>query len=327
MKRSASVTAAAVVALICGSLALLFAGLGAIGVLLLRPEDFSSAQPMPALAKTAGMIGIGILFGWNAWVIVTGIGLLRLRNWARISILIISGITAFFAVTGLLVALNLTFPPPPGAGPDFRMFMHVFLSIFYGAPALMAVWWLILFNRKNVKQQFVDPMPGEASPAVQTRRAPLAIVILAWFLIVSSGLALPFLLLEYRAPMMLFGHLLGGAAGAAYFVAAWGLQLASGVGLLRLKRWSYPLTIGLQLFLLTSGIFTWLSPNFERAMRESLNSMGSFPQGMDPEVYLRIGMRAGFVGFLFPVLILGILIYYRSRFLESAALATKMPPE
>jgi len=197
----------------------------------------------------------------------------------------------------------------------------------YGAPALLAVWWLILFNRKNVKQQFVDPRPGEASPAVQTGRAPLAIVILAWFLIVSAGLTLPFLLLIHRAPILLFGHLVVGAAGAAYFLAACGLQLASGVGLLRLKRWSYPLTIGLQLFLLTSGIFTWLSPNFEATMREAMKAMGGFPPGMDPEPYLRLGIKSAYLGFLPSVLILGILIYYRSRFFESAALAMKMPSE
>jgi hypothetical protein len=325
LKRSPSITVAAIVALICGSLSLLFAGLGTIGVFLLGPADYPTAQPMPPFAKAAGMIGLGIFFGWSAWVIAAGIGLLRLRSWARISILIQSGLVIFFGTISLLVTFNMPFPSPRGSDVDVQSFLHVFLAILYGLPILIGVWWLILFNRKGVRAQFTDQKMGEAPVKVQKPRVPLAVSIIAWFFIAGSCFVFYPLLYSSRVPLMLFGRSLGGRTGTVILIAACGLQLASGIGLLRLKRWSYPLAMAHQLFWVTSAIFNLLSPNFVEAMRQAIKITGSLPPGMDAEAFLRFVMRAATVGSLMPLVVLGILIYYRNRFLESADRAANAP--
>jgi len=58
-----------------------------------------------------------IFLGIAVFGIFTGIGLIRLRNWARISILIFSGLTVFFGGTALLVLLAIPFPINPSGPP------------------------------------------------------------------------------------------------------------------------------------------------------------------------------------------------------------------
>ncbi len=321
MKRSASVTAAAVVALAGSGLALLGAGLGAIGILFLKPQDLPQSGPMPVSVMTAALFGLAIFIGCGIWGIVTGIGLLRLRNWARISTLVWAGLMVFFSTLPLLTVLTVPLPAE-----DMREFIRIILPLFYGLPILIGVWWLILFNRRGTKEQFSPQLSGKDAAEEQTPRPPLAVTILAWIMIVSSGFSLLMFLYLYRFPFLLFGHRTGAMAGMFIYSLMSILTLTAGIGLLRLKRWSHPLAMGLQLFGLTSGIFSFLSPNFEAVVRESASKITYFPQGMDPAPYVRFGMMAAFIGFLLPALVLAILIYYRNSFLESAALAEKTTP-
>ncbi len=84
-------------------------------------------------------------------------------------------------------------------------------------------------------------------------------------------------------------------------------------------RWSYSLAIGLQVFGLANGVALVLSPNFERFMKDTMASMkypagGTYPM---PEIgYLR---ALSSFSSLMVFVILAILVYYRSRFLEACA--------
>ncbi len=49
----------------------------------------------------------------------------------------------------------------------------------------------------------------------------------------------------------------------------------SGVGLLKLKPWSYSLTLGLQVFWLASGAVSMLSPNYNAVMESFLKDVQS----------------------------------------------------
>jgi len=99
----------------------------------------------------------------------------------------------------------------------------------------------------------------------------------------------------------------------------------AGVGLLRLKAWSYSLAIGLQLFWLASTVVTVLSPNynavmdsFMKEMQASLHlpetqfSLASFSHNYGWTVVL---------GLILAGAILGLLVFYRPRFLEAASRA------
>jgi hypothetical protein len=107
----------------------------------------------------------------------------------------------------------------------------------------------------------------------------------------------------------------------AFFVA--------GVGLLKLKPWSYSLTIGLQLFWLASTVVTLLTPNYKSVMDSFMKEMQAslhlpetqFPPGNFAHNY---GWTV-VLGLLFAGAILGLLVYYRPRFLEAASRADAAP--
>jgi hypothetical protein len=109
MTRSAGVTVNAVVALLGSVLTMALGALMLFGmVFALRsapvepPKDF----PLPAVYLKALMMLMPLFYVLPAiWGICTGIGLLRLKNWARISIIVFGGLLAFFGVFGAFGAL------------------------------------------------------------------------------------------------------------------------------------------------------------------------------------------------------------------------------
>jgi hypothetical protein len=79
-----------------------------------------NAQMRPGI-RALSLAMLFIFMACAAFGIVTGVGLLRLKNWARISALVWSGITVFFAGFALLLSLIIPMPPPRNA-PDFTMY-------------------------------------------------------------------------------------------------------------------------------------------------------------------------------------------------------------
>jgi hypothetical protein len=261
--------------------------------------------------------------------IITGIGLILLRNWARISVLIWGGLCVFFGVCGIAVALFMPFAPPPNApnvSAESMAAVRFILLGVYGLPSIIGVWWIILFNRKTIKAQFAGAA-GPLDPTVpQKPRAPLPVTILAWLNITVAAhiLVIPFL--PFSLPAIFFGHVFRGAVGTALYVFICLLVLVAGVGLLKLKPWSYPLTIGLQLFGLASGIVSWLNPNYESQVSSFLAEMNNAMHLPPNPYYTADSLHAMrwtvYIAFLFPVAILALLFYYRERFLEAASAAS-----
>ena len=223
-KRSASVIAAAVVAILGSLFLLLCCSAVFFMTLLVKLPNPPSELPPSVRAFSLGAQGFMIclsLFG-----IATGIGLLYLRKWARISI------------------LNLVFLP----------------------------------------------------------------------------------LFSFQFPIFIFGRVLHGLAGLAVLISSCLAFFVAGIGLLKLKPWSYSLTIGLQLFWLASTVVTLLTPNYKAEMDsfikeiqasmhlpETQFSQGSFSQNYGWAVIL---------GLVVAGAILGMLVYYRPRFLEAASRAS-----
>lgn len=132
-----------------------------------------------------------------------------------------------------------------------------------------------------------------------------------------------FLPLVLAVPVILFGHALRGPAGTAIWVGFCLATLGAGIGLLRFKRWSYDLAFGLQLFWLLSGIVTLQSGNYPALMHEAISSIQAKFGGEYPEYPPGQVMTFSYAGLAVPVLILALLVYYRSRFLEGSTSRTK----
>jgi len=156
--------------------------------------------------------------------IVTGVGLLRLKNWARISALVWSGITVFFAGFALLLSLIIPMPPPRNA-PDFTIYLvRAALFLIYGLPCGIGTCWLVLFTRKPVVAQFVASMPEPLAPASARSPypslpaaparpgLPVPLAVFATFLVISSPLSILFLLGSHLPAIFLGVAIRGGAS-------------------------------------------------------------------------------------------------------------------
>ena len=179
----------------------------------------------------------------------TSIGLIYPRNWARIFVLIGGSFSVFFGLMGIPIAFFTQFPPnprSPALSAESMQVVRWFLLGIYGIPLLIGIWWLILFNRKR-QGESADQGPRKLA-------CPLPIAVLAWFY-VASVLNLLFLpLLSFHLPLFVFGRVLPGSTGGAVLMLSSLAFAIAGIGLLKLKPWSYSLTIGLQRLWLVSAL-------------------------------------------------------------------------
>src|SRR5260370_5347443 len=187
LKRSASLTAAAVVAIL-GSLFLLLCCSAALFIFLLAKLPGPASEFPPAMRTM--MLGMqGFMICLSLFGVATGIGLIYLRKWARISILIWAGLSAFFGIVGMPFAFLL--PLSPGSNvPDLPaggvIAVRLILLLVYALPFAIGVWWLILFNHKSVKAQF-DVATGSADQGLQQKpRCPVRIAVLACIYVTSD---------------------------------------------------------------------------------------------------------------------------------------------
>lgn len=273
MQRSAGVTAVAVVAIIGGTLTCLFALFAAFGAVMMRqmpglPDKTPAAFPMAVLGVEAA-----VFLGVGAWAIASGIGLLRLKSWARISILILGGLLAGFAFVGLLGAVMVTvmpMPTPPGKEMPhgFMAAVGAIMAAWCLIQMAVGIWWLVLLNRKAVKEQFL----GEGvTQAVGGR--PLSITVIAWLMTVSGVLCIPLYLVTHY-PAMLFGMVIHGWPGRAFYLFFSLAGVAIGIGLLRLKPLSHTLAVWFYVFGLVNLAANLLLPGaharFEALLQETL---------------------------------------------------------
>ena len=96
----------------------------------------------------ANMLWILLLSGWG---VATGIGLLRAWRWARISTLIFSALLAALGVLAVVALLRM----PAGDVSGWQLLMLRAVAVFFFlSPAAVGTWWLVFFNRKEVRAYF-----------------------------------------------------------------------------------------------------------------------------------------------------------------------------
>ncbi len=307
--------AAGILAILGSLLIILSVAVGLMG-LYLTPAQ----KDVPVFASSVAAVMFGVMFFVAIFGIFTGIGLLRLKNWARLSALVWAGITVFFCSLGIITILLIPFPAVPTA-PNVNMAaIKGFVAAFYAAPILIGIWWLILFNKASIKAQFTDAVPLTATDTPTLPRCPLPVAIIAGFMLFSvlGMFAMP--LLHMPIAMILFGHRIRGEFGSFLFASTTVLYLAAAIGLLRLQRWSYPLSLGLYAFWTLSGVTTFLSPRYPQIMTEVFSEM-NLPESSTAGLQM-VSSRAFALFTLIPTLIVvAILLYYRKRFWEASAAA------
>jgi len=279
-KASPSVVAAGVVAMIGGALAVVCV----VAILLaLRFASATGPGAIPASLRPL-LYFIWIFFlACDVFVIVVGIQLIRLRRWARIALLVIAGCMLFFGVIGIgVIFFTIFLAPADPAVP--KLVLAAVLAFVYGIPIGVSLWWLILFTRRSVAVQFeaaAAPSSGASraslpasSPSVfNNPQCPLAVRIVAWYL-ASFVLFLPVVpFLPLHIPAYYFGHFFRGPSATLILFLNFAALSVAGIGLLLLKRWSFPLAIATQALLSANCLVAAFSPSFDSVMREVFSQL------------------------------------------------------
>jgi hypothetical protein len=157
------------------------------------------------------------------------------------------------------------------------------MGVFWLAQLAVGIWWLVFFNRANVKRQFTasgSPLPPPVPeifavqlserPLSATERRPqrpLSLTIIAWFLLVGC-LFVP-LSIALRAPAFVLTKVVTGRPAELYYLVVVALQLYIGIGLLRLKPLARTVGVGYFSFALLNAAVFYLAPG-SRARLQAL---------------------------------------------------------
>ena len=333
---SGGVIVIAVLSLLGSALCLLM-GIFMLAIPMIAPGPQTPNTPIPPGAFKVLMLVSSLFYiGPAIWGILTGIGLFRLKEWARISIIVFSVLLVLMVGFSGLALVLIPIPIPPGQAVD-QTFMTVF-RLVAGALSLflvsIGVWWLVFFNRAKVKQQFAKVPPAIAGlvPAPQfanlssaaptivmpTRpKPPLSLTVIAYLMLVGC-FYMPFNLLM-QAPAVLFTKVLTGWSAGIYYFAVLALALYIAIGLLRLWPKACKVGIFYQMFLLINMAIFYLVPGGQSRMLELLE--GS--QATNPWTRLWTGEQAAFHFNIMPFVWIGMAVGMISVLVELYFLITR----
>jgi len=309
MYRSVGVTVSAVVVFIGSASMLLMAAFSALAFVILR-----NMPPQPVFVRYS-MIGVATVeLAFAIWGILSGIGLLRLREWARISMVVFGVLLLVVGLPGLVFIPLMPLGPQGNVPENFVLMFKLGMGAFYGVLAALGGGWLYFFNKRTVKDQFRSVPQGTPEP-VSSRVRPLSISIIGWFLTVTSVLVLPVLLLRF--PLFFFGTLFTGAHAQLIMLAWCGLQFAAGVGLLRLRPWGRTLALCTFSLGMLNGLITILVPGSQarllQAMTLTMQRLGvPWPPEQGPMLFQTWSASFWF-GLVFGVLFVGVQLWFVVR--------------
>jgi len=145
------VSASAIIAIVGGVFTILVAIFNFNGPLV-ADTTFPRRESLILLAFILAALGL--------WGIVSGIGLMRRRNWARLCGLVFAGLLALWSLGAIwTVVLIISTPSQTDArtylGPAWPVIVSGLMIVFVLLPLALSVWWLVYFNRREIKAHFV----------------------------------------------------------------------------------------------------------------------------------------------------------------------------
>lgn len=247
---------------------------------------------------------VGLFVVLSIWGIATGIALLNLRGWARISMIVFSALLIFFCLPGVLMMLFIPLPVPQGM-PNQELMQHymawfrVGMVVLYACLATLGGYWLYFFNSRAVKGQFNNsgranspawmPPPSPLAPSglrVPPKR-PVSITIIA-YLAIFGACTFP-VILALNMPMMFLGFFFTGGKASLIVIGYMSVQLLMGFGLLRLQPWARDLAIYFFNFSIFNSIISVILPGaqarFDQAATAIQAVLGTPPSQMQIPIW------------------------------------------
>ena len=286
MRRPAGVTIAAVAIFIGSGLALLSGAL-----MIFAFAVVPAAESTPAFTRGAGLIMSIFMLGFAAWGIATGISLLQLREWARISVVVFSGLLLVMAVPGLLMMLVMPLPIPPASAvppgdstvplEHLMTAVRVGMAIFYALLALLGGWWLYFFSTRPIREIFRGAAATPSSnwtPAVLaptevpgSPKRPVSITIIAYLALVGACM-FPVLNILHL-PLTFLGFFFTGGKASLIVVGYMSVQLLMAYGLLKMEMWGRNLAIYYFNFAIFNSVISVILPGAQARYVEAMTAM------------------------------------------------------
>jgi hypothetical protein len=142
--------------------------------------------------------------------------------------------------------------------------------------------------------------------------------------VISSPLTMLFLLAGHL-PAIFLSVAIRGRASIVFYGLFCLISLISGIGLLKVQKWSYPLVLGIQVFGLINGVISFFSPSLRRCGVRSCRDPPTPPFHLSNSLLERTSSGMSLFGLSFPAAIVFLLVYYRSRFLEACTAKASAP--
>ena len=263
VKRSRDVTAAAVVMLFGSGLVILFA----IG------DGLYMARAHTAVNWPRVLFMFALLIVWG---VATGIGILKLRSWARISIMLMSAGAIFLCVIAAVAVMGAALKRSESQAAAAGALVAAMCAV----PVGIGVWWLWLFTRRRVAAQFAPDLSSEqvsveaiGAPAARAIPASVAIVALWFFL----GALMDFHAIFFRPLSTILVTVLGAHlrryAAVCAFIVMMQLRTIIGIGLFYRARWARVVGIALCIYLDVNNGVAFILPG-------SLNRFSNWVQSL-----------------------------------------------
>jgi hypothetical protein len=205
------ITISAIVVILGSAAALLGGAMMVLGSALLSRS--SAAANLPLNSGVFLAAESALVFGFGGWGLASGIGLLYLKSWARISTLVFAGFLVYMSLPAAALVALIPFPNShdPSLPSSFMSVVRFGMALFYGVFAALGGFWLYFFNTRSVKVRFEQRPSAPESAAgdlfwaaqipgstISQGARPLSITIIGWFLVIGSAVA-PLDLLFNRA--------------------------------------------------------------------------------------------------------------------------------
>jgi len=318
VKRSGDVTASAIV-LFCGNV--FYVLIGSLAILGAK----ASGEPVDDV-----YVGVLLLcIAPAVWGIATGVGVLKLRRWAWVSIIVISGVTIFFS---FFFAVALMFMPSLlGDQPDLSA-ANVRTVVDIGLPTLLlamaiAIWWLVLFTRDRVRMQFakrgaasISATAGESASESDLSRGltslpaggqiPTSIRVIAIMSMAGAAIVLFSLQFVVRRhhPLVMFGMLVSGWWVLLYGTTLVTAQTVLPIYTLRRRAWALEGMIWYGVVNLANACLFLISPARNRYFEVLKRDV--VPPGVNAETLDHLRRTVAYTSFSFAICVGVVCLYF-----------------
>jgi hypothetical protein len=333
MKQPIGIILSAIVLSLAALFLLTMTALMAVAGIFADRQSTTAAVPHFAIFL---IVALSIVYAILAvWAILTVIGILRLRIWARYSILILAG---GFAALGVLLTFGtalsrtmLASMPTRGPAPDPHLIAAIFtvLISFYVVITAIGIWWLIYFNLRSTRELFQtseSTLPQHATAGTLAQRPP-AITILACLFLLSAVCCVIMAFTPF--PGFLLGFILPPAAAHTFYLAFALIAALLSFGLLKLQEYARVATIAIVLLGFCNvllSLLPWYQSQFRLYMARFQMAFPAYPNqtpALFPFTRIMVYIT-GMLGLAFYVVVLWLLHRHRKAF-QAAPLPPPMP--